>query len=728
MNVNVDGYKMIFFLENLLRKFVDNYFSINDLNIKTKEKLEDTATLNGEHNISELKILLNYSHLGDLIDIVKSKKFKLFKNNTTEKVNICPLINHRNNIMHSRPITHSEIQNITKICDNIVNSLDENSLVIEWNKFKLDGINNFEVPKVFIEYPIGKNFDNLIGRNEELKNLKAQLKIPFPVSIVGHGGLGKTALVLQLIEDCVFSPEQPFERIYFMSFKNTVFENGVIKRFEKVISNHQDLINKLASCMQISIEENDFIKLEEKVWEDIFAKKTLLILDNLETQVVQSNLSEFTSIAHRFISNFNKNSRLIITSRFGLGDREAKFPLNQFDSNRTRALIEQHLGQHFVKEKEVKENDWDWIQNFTKGNPGLIITFCNTLRSTRKKILDLRVEFNSKYTTESRELHDQLDEYIGFCFENTIESLNEASQIFLSMICYICSETNLNEVNEEFLTYIREELDLIRLGNHNLRAEILVNIGFLQPIKNTDCYYVNELFINYLDGSYSEGVFNVFSLKKSDWNMKVERLKNHINELQFQEEISLGKLLSELCISKYRSSNDMKYLMQAFFCLPTIENLISYYNRADDVQVINNFSMLDKLGNDLKDPRKVIQQERIITILLNSLLQINKKIIEKKINKIRQTDLYNYFKEMEQRITILKKNNVSNNIRKSAIKLLTILKRYERAEALVNNDVDLVREIFNLYVKQLGDLSGKNSDKCPEYIIKCGEIIQTHPC
>jgi hypothetical protein len=725
--VNVDGYKMIFFIENLLREYVNTYMQITDINESFKEKLQDTAKLNGETEIENFEILLKYSHIGELVDLIKSKNFKSKKRNTIESINVVPLIRHRNNIMHSRSITADEMQNITKICDSIVNSLDENSFENRWNQFKVQDINNFEIPRVYIEYPVGKNFDKLIGRNEELKNLKRQLKIPIPVSIVGHGGLGKTALVLQLIEDYIFSPEQPFERIYFMSFKNTVFENGTIRRFEKVISNHKELIYKLAACIGLNIEKYTFEEIENLVWEDIFSKKSLLILDNLETEIVKSNLTEFTAIAQRFISNFNKQSRLIITSRYGLGDREAKFPLHQFDVTKTRELIESHLGLEFIKEKQISEIDWQWIQSYTKGNPGLIIAFCNTLRSTRKKLMDLRVEFDTEYTYESRELHSQLDEFLQFCFENTIESLNEASQIFISILCYLCSETNISEVNEEFLTYLRDELGLISLGDENLKANILVNIGFLQPIANSDRYYVNELFIEFLDGNFSDKIFNVFALKQSEWFNKVEKLKNHINELQFQEEISLEKLLSELYMSMYRSVSDKKYLIRAFFCQPTIENLINYYKKASETEIINHFYLLDKISKQLKDTREETKQQEIIKIILTSLLRINSKILSKEIINIRQSDLLYYFKQLEERFPILQKRQVNTSIRQLACKLLTYLQQYKLAKSFLNDEEELVIEKFNLLVKQLGDLSGTYNDECKNYIQECKEIIRKNP-
>ncbi|PEL14293.1 hypothetical protein [Bacillus sp. AFS017336] len=727
MIINVDGYKMIFFLENLIREYISFYSNIDDMNVGFKERLKEIALANGEDNVESYETLLKYSHIGELVDFVKSKKFKQKKYNYTEKTNVSVLIKHRNNIMHSRSITSDEMEQITVLCNKFIKGLEDGNYETKWNIFLTNDINEFNIPRVFIEYPVGKNFDRLIGRSKELKELKFEITKPTPVSIIGHGGLGKTALVLQLIEDLVNSPDQPFEKIYFMSFKNTVFEHGAIRRFEKVISNHKDLIFRMASFMDIDISEKEFCDIEELVWKEIFSTKSLLILDNLETETVKSNLSEFTGIAQKFINNFTKPSRLIITSRYGLGDREAKLPLFQFNLENTKDLIESYLNAEILYEKKITLEDWEWIQKYTEGNPGLIIAFCNTLKSTRKELLDIRVGYDTVYSTVSSELHDQREEFIVFCFENTIESMAEGSQIFLSILCYICSEANISEINEEFLTYLRNELGLKKLGEHNLRSTTFTNIGFLQPIPSSDKYYVNELYIEYMDGNYSTEIFNVFKLKDLEWYPKLEELKDRILEIQFDEEVSLGKLLSELYLSIYKKNGDKKYLINSFFCEPDLDKLLKIFTNINDTELVSHIEYLDKVQNQLKNQSERSKQEQIIIIVLRALLSINKKILSRKIIKIRQRDLFKFYEHMEKRIPILKKGEVNIDIKTAACKLLTILKEYDKVDSFTHNEPRLVKQRFNSYTKQVGDLSGKNREECLKYINKCKEILKLHP-
>lgn len=726
MEINLDGYKMIYFVENMLREYCLEFSEIESLNSELKNKYEKNAEINNEDR-NDYSTLLKYSHLGELVDFIKSKKFKSTKDNSLDRVNITILIKRRNDIMHSRLISAIEMEKISQLCEQVINALHENEYKTKWNKFLTTDIFEYKIPVVHMVYPLGKDFDKLIGRNHELIELKREVTRPTPVSIVGHGGLGKTAVVLQLIEDFIYSPDLPFEKIYFMSFKNSVFENGSIRRLEKSINNHNDLIYRLATFMAIETKDKVFNEVEQLVWSNMFSKKSLLILDNLETEIVNSNLKEFTDIAQKFIAEFSKPSRLIITSRYGLGDREAKLPLHQFNKTNTKNLINNYLSSALIKEKKISEIDWEWIQEYTRGNPGLIIAFCNTLKTTRKKLMDLRVEFETKYTEESKVLHNQLEGFLIFCFENTIESMEKESQKFLAILCYICSEANINEINEEFFTYLKDELGLRKLGDSNIRSQLFTNIGFLKPIPNSDKFYVNDLFITYLDGNFSEKVFNVFQLKELEWYENLVELKNHINEIQFNEEVSIGKLLSKLYFSKFRSTNNNKFLIQAYYCDPSLDKLIKIFKQSSYEEVLSRFTLMDKVDSLLKSNREKNNQEKILLETIKALNETNKMILAGKINKLRQRDLLNYYTQLEKYIPILRTGEISVNIKKVACIFLASHREYDKIELLVKDEPSLVSTLFKSYLKQVGDSSGVDRKKCLDYINKCKEIIVKNP-
>lgn len=728
-HLNVDGYKILFFVENLLRDYIHEYLPETSFNQELSDYARTTAVENDVLETLNYREMLEYLHIGQLFDVVKSNSFKKFKKNDISRINISPLIRRRNTIMHSRYISFQQYEEVKDICVRVINNIQDDSSRQRWDKFISEDIESYSIPLIYVEYPLGKNFEKLIGREKEMIEIKQMLKRPFPISIIRHGGLGKTALVLQLIEDLLYSPQRPFERIFFMSFKNSVFENGTVRKLEKVISNHADLINRLAFYMEIQTAEKPFQDIEEEVWKNVFERKTLLVLDNLETEIVQSNLSEFTEIADMFLSNYTKPSRLIITSRLGLGDSEKKYPLLEFDLDRTKELVLITLPEKHEMLCKAEATDWEWVQKYTCGNPGLILSFCDSIRNSNKTLMDIRVEFLTKYTLEARQLYDAQDVFLEFCFTNTAESLSENSQIFMAALSYLFLEANLKEVSEELLAFLVDEIGFIKLGLQNVTAQVFVNIGFLRPISGSNKYYVNELFINYINGNYSNkgDVYNVFNLKDSEWFGPLKQMVGSIIDFQYDEDLSVSQILSNLYKVKYEQTNNNGFLLKAYFCESTLSNLLFYFEKSAPTEVVSNFNLLDKVRSLLIQNKDLQTQERIVLRLLYCMSEINHLIKRRDRSvaiNIRQQDLYDFYQQIQSRIYVIKKGNMGIYLRRKIVDFLISINQLDMAENYVDNfEEKMSKSCFELYSKQVGIWARRDRTKCETYINKCKNLI-----
>ncbi|WP_284638123.1 hypothetical protein [Paenibacillus silviterrae] len=725
--LNSNGYKMIFFLENVLREYLTEFSEPSDISTTVLAEAEKNAVNNGIELPIPYGTLLKYLHLGQLLDSIKSINRK--KRNNILNVKYGLLIQLRNNIMHSRIIGYDELEKIEEQCMTIIEALSEDRYLAKWHQFLTVDIENYEVPLVYLEYPGGKNFDKLIGRDKELRNLKEELTIPAPISVIGIGGLGKTALVLQLIEDLMYSPDRPFDRIYLMSFKNTMFEHGETKRFEKNISNHKDLIYKLAYYMAIDIKDKTFEDVESLVWDNIFDKSTLLILDNLETEIVQSNLAEFSDIARKFMKKHLSPSRLIITSRYGLGERDNPYPLNHFDVEGTKQLLYFFMKDQRTKLNNISAEDWEWIQKTSFGNPGLIISLSNTLRTSIKTIKDIRIDYETDYTSEVTEIVEQTQEFMRFCFENTIESMPKETQIYLAILCFICADTNTYQINEELLNFIKEELRLNKLyGDRYLRSQLLVNIGFCQKIKDSSYYTVNELIVEYINGNFSEDVFNVFSLKQAEIFKEVLSLTELFNDIQFDKDMNLPELLSSIYSSKFRVSKDIKYMIKAFQSNPSIDTLIYLYEKSEPIGIYNNFLLIDKLtARELNDTRLAQKQQTLIRLIVNSLKEIKKQLMKERNNtqkttSIRSSELYKTFQQLEKKFACMKTKILDIQTRIYICNFLIGARELQHAENYLIEDRAMQKTKCEIYVNQIGELAGKNPEECGNYLEKLKHI------
>ncbi|MBD3921314.1 hypothetical protein H8B09_21275 [Paenibacillus sp. PR3] len=560
-------------------------------------------------------------------------------------------------------------------------------------------------------------------------DIKRLLRMPIPISIIRHGGLGKTAIVLQIIEDLLYSPQRPFDRIFFMSFKNSVFENGVVRKLDKVISNHTDLVTRLAFYMEIQTGDKSINDIEEEVWKNIFTQKTLLVLDNLETEIVQSNLSEFTKIADMFISNYTNQLRLIITSRLGLGDSEKKYPVLEFDITRTKELVSINLPDKQEVLKRAEETDWEWVQEYTSGNPGLILSFCDSLRNSNKTIMDLRVEFQTKYSLDARKLYDDQDVFLELCFANTTETLNTESQTFMAALSYSFMEASLKEVSEELLGFLVEEIGFIKLGIHNMKAQIFVNIGFLRPINGSNKYNVNELFVNYINGNYSNrsDVYTVFKLKSSEWFAPLKHMIASIIDFQYEEDLLVSQTLSNLYKGRFDQTNNNSFLMRAFFCEPTLSNLLYYFEKAKPIEVISNFVLIEKVKSLLIQNKEQQVQERIVLRLIYCMSEINhliKRGERANVGNIRQSDLYEFFQQVQNRVSVVKTGARSILLRRKVVDFLISINQLDITENYVQTfEEQMSRSCFELYSKQVGMWAGRDRSKCERYILKCNSLI-----
>lgn len=320
-------------IEHSLGNFIlDEDISIEDI---PQDIVENVVARNTQRKqFSEIikpKDIIEATYLDELfsiaIEITKNNSLNEYIQYIRDQFIINDIYNIRNVISHpnrqfiisywykvaaiaSDPIIH--ILKLDKIYSALI-SAEENNLSDppdEWYKKTMWELPN-NLPEVF-EHGI----TGLVGRQKEqdilmdcLKNRRVS-----NIAIVAPGGIGKTALVLDLLSRQVKNPDTKnhFDSCIFSTLKTEkLTSDGVIKldSIESLTELKESIIaaaNKIYDEAYLTFDELCINKSEEKI---------LLFIDNLETLLINS-----TKDFEEFTYDLPPTWRVLITSRISIGN------------------------------------------------------------------------------------------------------------------------------------------------------------------------------------------------------------------------------------------------------------------------------------------------------------------------------------------------------------------------------------------------------------------------
>lgn len=240
----------------------------------------------------------------------------------------------RNNVMHPRPLgmfDYPILKETFSLIDKILYSM-------EWTNVKKTRKKIVEHPEELISPPLNlKKSDTIIenlpaivdyeetsfiGRRKEIGEIKEKLNKSnvHILSIIGDGGIGKTAIVLKLLYDLLDDPDCKWELIMWTSLKTNELNKYEFSEIKNSLKTTSEMYATLAEFVGASHTEN----VQEYIIELSKRFRTLFILDNLET----INTSEIKD----FLEKFTEYGKVLITSRIGLGEMEHRYKLGGLDS------------------------------------------------------------------------------------------------------------------------------------------------------------------------------------------------------------------------------------------------------------------------------------------------------------------------------------------------------------------------------------------------------------
>lgn len=426
--------------------------------------------------------ILDQLDLSDYIDIIISCPYEYGINN--EKVDMIKkifskLIPVRNRVMHTKPL---EIGDRALLIE-IMTILPDNVLWINWNellsvKKSIENGDNYLLskqykfikeytPKVFHNLPMPE-FDDTgyVGRKEDIKEITTRIlnKTNQVISIVGNGGMGKTAIAVKVLYDLLENVNNFYEAIIWITLKTKTLSNGEFIEIKNSICSSEEIFE--FGNRVININNNK--KPMDFILEFMKEFNVLLVLDNLET-INTGDIKEF-------LRNIPENSKILITSRHGIGEyeiRETLKEMNKVDSIRYYRELSKYFGLDLHNEEDDKI--YAIINNNLYNNP----------LSIKWYITGIHNGLSDKQLLASK------NELISFCVSNIYEKLSDTAKDILKIFLVTATSLSFGEIEY----YIEKEVDEIKRAINELLTTYMI-----QYSKNN--YVLNDMAKDYISMKY----------------------------------------------------------------------------------------------------------------------------------------------------------------------------------------------------------------------------------
>lgn len=306
-----------------------------------------------------------------------------------------------------------------------------------------------------------------LGRQIELKTIKRRILGAYPVvSILGDGGVGKTAIALKAAYDILGDPACPFEAIVWVSAKATVLTPHEIQRVSGAIESSLGLF--AAAAQELGPEASDPV---EELYTYLETFKILLILDNLET-VLDAAL-------RAFLLDLPLGSKVILTSRIAVGV-ENPVPLEPLSHDESKALLKALGRSRSVGiVNRLSGAELDRYVDKMAGHPAYIKWFVSGLQSGSRP----------------EDLVSNNDLLLEFCMSNVYEFLDDNARRVLECM--------------QVLPGPRNQAELAHLANFSARQIqaallALLTTNFVSMTHSSDetfdtSYRLSEFAQQYLD-------------------------------------------------------------------------------------------------------------------------------------------------------------------------------------------------------------------------------------
>jgi LuxR family glucitol operon transcriptional activator len=491
-------------------------------------------------DVPSLSELLPYADFLDSLETLARHKDSLPENvrghvigQLQELAKLAPV---RNRIAHTRPLQFEDLPLVIDIAKNLADwggaCFPSVSAVIKRLQDEPSFVLGLQIP-VYPGADEGAHRHNLplpdfdetgfLGREEQVGIVLKHILGPYPViSILGDGGVGKTAMALKVAYDILDMAAVPFDKIIWTSSKTQILSLGDIKKVEGAIADSIGMLSNVAASLGAPEAAADPIG---EVLSYLQAFRILLIIDNLET-ILDDRIK-------KFLENLPNGTKVLITSRIGVGAGDLPVKIGELpESVRLLRAVAQVRG---VKTLTATNNGQLGVYcSRMKNNPGWIKWFVAAVQAGRRP----------------EEVLANPDKVLDYCMANVYAYLSPESQAFLAALLFDPHPHTLAEL--AYLTELSHD-DLQRAAQQVLMTNMVAMASVARGRSYESRYSLGAMAKPYLQRHHpvSPEQWQRFNTKQQQIRSMQESLDADHRSNRYDKYYIAMRSRSDLIVAKY---------------------------------------------------------------------------------------------------------------------------------------------------------------------------------
>jgi hypothetical protein len=262
-----------------------------------------------------------------------------------------------------------------------------------------------------------------IGRKKQILKIQEEIiEIPNENGILyGPGGVGKTALLIQLSEQLYNCDNNQvlYDNIIWVSAKSNFYhwEDNAIISSRQQFESLQNILQIILHFFEFEdVEDYNIDELKELVFELLEENKVLLVLDNFETvaKAETEKIIDFSKAIKKHLKHLPNNFKIILTSRERIPSGYYQIKLEGLDVRESRMLIDSIYDRYKNANPPLTSDQCRLIHDATFGIP-IVIKHC----------LGQLYEFQVPLLKILSELSEESNEVIKFSYSEILSHLKK---------------------------------------------------------------------------------------------------------------------------------------------------------------------------------------------------------------------------------------------------------------------------------------------------------------